>query len=78
MKKITETEFAAVFSELFEVNEPLNAQTDLSKYVKDSIDLGELIAVLKERHGVEPQDMQLFKTRTALRDVLAIFNHESE
>jgi acyl carrier protein len=74
--KITESQLVDVVSELFLVDETLSAASDLSKYVKDSIDLGELIAVIKERHGVVPRDTRLFKTNSKLGDVLKIFNHE--
>lgn len=74
--KISQENLVAALSELFPVQEQLVEMSDLAKYIKDSIDLGELVAVIKERHGVTPKDMQLFKTHTRLGDVLKIFNHE--
>ena len=76
MKTLTREGFISILEELFAVEEPLTGDTDLSRYIRDSIDLGELIAVVKERHGVEPADLQAFKTLTALDDVFAIFTHE--
>lgn len=65
-----------VIQELFVVPTALTGTSDLAAYIKDSIDLGELIAVVKERYDVAPQDMQLFKTRSTLGDVTKIFNNE--
>lgn len=76
MAKITNEQFIEVIEELFAVSAPLTAESDLAAYVKDSIDLGELIAVVKERYGIVPQNMQLFKTHSKLGDVAKIFNHE--
>jgi len=76
MSKITQDEFVRVFESLFSIENPLTSETDLSLYIRDSIDLGELIAVLKETYGVTPQDVSLFKTNTQLADVVRIFNHE--
>jgi acyl carrier protein len=76
MKKLTSKELADTLNTLFAVKEPLSPDTDLSLYIRDSIDLGELIAVLKEEYGVVPQDMELFKVHTRFEAVLKIFNHE--
>lgn len=76
MKKLTNEQLAEVIKELFVVPVPLTAESDLSAYVKDSIDLGELIAVVKERYGAVPQDMQSFKTYTKLGDVAKIFDRK--
>jgi acyl carrier protein len=76
MTKLTNDQLAQVIKELFIVPVALTAESELSSYVKDSIDLGELIAVVKERYAVVPQDMQLFKTYSKLGDVAKIFNHE--
>lgn len=76
MTKLTNEQLADVIKELFIVPVPLTAESYLSAYIKDSIDLGEMIAVVKERYGAVPQDMQLFKTYTKLGDVAKIFNHE--
>ena len=63
-----------VLSELFEVDEGLlNDSYDLSTLIKDSIDLGELVAVLKNRYSVEPKDWESFKTNTSLIEVFSNF-----
>lgn len=74
MTKLTNEQLAEAIKELFVVQAPLTAESDLSQYIKDSIDLGELIAVIKERYGAIPQNMQSFKTCTKLEDVAKIFD----
>jgi len=69
-------ELASVLKSLFPVTEEIGPETDLSLYIKDSIDLGELLAVVKERYGVVVVDTQLFKTHSRFSDVLKIFNNE--
>ncbi len=76
MKKITLEEFIATLKILFSIEDELTEHTDLSLYIRDSIDLGEVIAVLKEDYGVTPQDSTLFKVHTRLGDIVKIFNHE--
>jgi acyl carrier protein len=76
MTTMTKDQFIEVLKELFSIQEVLTAESDLSLYIKDSIDLGELVAVLKEEHGVTPQDLSLFKIHSRLEDVWRIFNHE--
>ena len=77
MKTLSAEQLAEVVRELFLVQGVLDTDSDLSMYVKDSIDLGELIAVVKERYDLAPRDMQLFKLHTALGDVAQIFIHDS-
>lgn len=73
---MTQDQFIKVVRELFSIQETLTAESDLSPYIKDSIDLGELIAVVKAEYGVTPENLTLFRTHSRLGDVLKIFNHE--
>ena len=75
-KKRTERELASAIKLLFSVSEEVESDMDLSQYIKDSIDLGELIAVIKEQYGVSVSNLQLFKTYSRFSDVLKIFNNE--
>jgi|AntRauTorckE6833_2_1112554.scaffolds.fasta_scaffold305644_1 acyl carrier protein len=63
-----------VLSELFDVGElELDEEYDLSTLIKDSIDLGELVAILKQQYAVEPKDWDGFKTKTTLKEVFNNF-----
>lgn len=67
-------DFIEILSELFEVDKSvLSNEYDLSTLIKDSIDLGELVAVIKKRHDVSPKDWQMFKTETRLDEVFSNF-----
>jgi len=67
-------EFKAILANLFEVNmSDLNDEYDLSVLIKDSIDLGELVAILKSRYDVSPKNWESFKVETKLKDVFANF-----
>lgn len=67
-------EFKATLADLFEVNvSDLTDEYDLSVLIKDSIDLGELVAILKSRYSVEPKNWESFKVETKLQDVFANF-----
>lgn len=67
-------EFKATIADLFEVNiSDLNGEYDLSVLIKDSIDLGELIAILKSRYDVNPKNWESFKVETKLQEVFANF-----
>ena len=76
MHTLTLDEFVETLHQLFTIEDTLTVDTDLSLYIRDSIDLGELVAVLKEEYGVVPRDLELFKTTTRLGDVIEIFNHD--
>jgi len=52
--------------------------TDLSEYVRDSIDLGELLAVIRHRYGICPVRTNLFSEYSRFGDVLAIINNEKD
>lgn len=66
--------FKAVLAEVFAVNiSDLSDEYDLSLLIKDSIDLGELAAVLKSRYNVDPKNWESFKTETVLQDVFKNF-----
>lgn len=67
--------FRSVLSELFDVSvSELSEEYDLSQLIKDSIDLGELVAVLASRFAVEPVDWEAFKTKTTLEEVFSNFS----
>ncbi len=67
-------EFKAVLAELFEVNIiDLTEEYDLTVLIKDSIDLGEFVAILKSRYDVNPKNWESFKLETKLKDVFANF-----
>ena len=67
-------EFKVTLADLFEVNmSDLNDEYDLSGLIKDSIDLGELVAILKSRYSVEPKNWESFKIETNLQKVFANF-----
>jgi acyl carrier protein len=75
-KKITQSELVEVLQYVFETTQPMEETTDLSLYIKDSIDLGEVVAVVKNRYSIEPENKDLFRKYTSLKDVLKIFNNE--
>lgn len=67
-------DFKIVLGEIFEIDiQKLTDETDLSQYIKDSIDLGEVVALLKSRHKVEPKDWNAFKTSTLVKEVFQNF-----
>jgi acyl carrier protein len=67
-------DFKVVLGEIFTIDiQKLTDETDLSQYIKDSIDLGEVVAVLKSRHKVEPKDWNSFKTSTSVKEVFQNF-----
>jgi acyl carrier protein len=77
VKKILEIEeLIVIIREITDTQDAISLDTDLSKYIQDSIDLGELIAIVKHRHGIFVQDTRLFNDHILLKDVLKIFNHE--
>lgn len=75
-RKLNEEELSTTIRSLFLVSDNITATTDLSQYIKDSIDLGELMAVVKEQYGITVSNVQLFKSYSSFSDVLKIFNHE--
>ena len=66
-------DFKKVLCEIFDVEDELDNDTNLELYIKDSIDLGELIAILKERHDVSPRDLDKFNENTRLIEVFNNF-----
>lgn len=67
-------ELKGVITELFEVDRVLlDDKYDLSTLIKDSIDLGELVATLKSKYSVEPKDWESFKNKTSLIEVFHNF-----
>ena len=58
------------------LKENLNESSDLSVYIKDSIDLGELLAVIKNQYAIEPKNKELFRKYKNLGDILKVINNE--
>lgn len=61
---ITRSEFIALLEELFEVPASSDGSLDLSDFIKDSIDVGELLSALKIRHETILQPNDFRKVRT--------------
>jgi acyl carrier protein len=61
---ITKNVFMALLEELFEVPPGSDGNLDLSDYIKDSIDVGELLSALKIRHQVILEPSYFRKVRT--------------
>lgn len=61
---ITRNEFIGLLEELFEVPADSEGSLDLSDYIKDSIDVGELLSALKIRYKtvLEPNDFRKVRT----------------
>ncbi len=61
---ITRNEFIALLEELFEVPASSDGSLELSEYIRDSIDVGELLSALKIRHQIilEPNDFRRVRT----------------
>lgn len=74
--KITQEDLIAALRYTFEIKEDLYCDTDLSLYIRDSIDLGELLAVIKNKHQVEPKNKALFMRYKKIGDVLKVINDE--
>lgn len=72
--RFTIQNFKGVLGEIFEVAlRDLSDEYDLSLVIKDSMDLGELVAVLKNRYAVEPINWEDFKVRTTVKEVFENF-----
>ena len=74
--KITSKDLIEVLRYIFETEEDLDESTGLTVYIKDSIDLGELLAVLKNRYAIEPKNKELFRKYKNLSDILKVINNE--
>ena len=74
--KITSKDLIEVLHYIFEIEEDLDDSTDLTIYIKDSIDLGELLAVIKNKYTIEPKNKELFRKYKNLGDVLKVINNE--
>lgn len=73
-KEFTIDTFKTIIAELFDAEAAiLTNDYDLAELIKDSIDLGELIAAVKTEYGLEPADFELFKTETKLQSVFTNF-----
>lgn len=72
-----EEEFKAILREIFTI--PLSCEieneTDLSEYIKDSIDLGEVLAVVRDRYNISPLRTDQFAHHARFTDVLALINN---
>ncbi len=74
--KITQSDLINILNFIFDIQEELNESSDLSLYIKDSIDLGELLAVIKNKYTIEPKNKELFRKYKNLGDVLKVINNE--
>lgn len=74
--KMTQDNLVEILNYIFDIQENLNESSDLSVYIKDSIDLGELLAVVKNKHTLEPKNKELFRKYKTLGDVLKVINNE--
>ncbi len=74
--KITQSDLINILNFIFDIQEDLNESSDLSLYIKDSIDLGELLAVIKNKYTIEPKNKELFRKYKNLGDVLKVINNE--
>ncbi len=61
---ITRDQFGALLEELFEVPQDSPDSLDLADYIKDSIDVGELLSALKLRYAtiLAPNDFRKVHT----------------
>jgi hypothetical protein len=73
---LTPEEFIAILRRIFNIDAKvtLSENTDLAQYIVGSIDLGELLAVLKEEKNIVPAKPELFSKYSKLGDVLAVIN----
>jgi acyl carrier protein len=74
--KIAQSDLINILNFIFDIQEELNESSDLSLYIKDSIDLGELLAVIKNKYTIEPKNKELFRKYKNLGDVLKVINNE--
>ena len=74
--KITQSDLINILNFIFDIQEDLNESSDLSLYIKESIDLGELLAVIKNKYTIEPKNKELFRKYKNLGDVLKVINNE--
>lgn len=73
-KEFTIEIFKSMLADLFDADvSTITDDYDLAELIKDSIDLGELIATIKAEYHLEPADLELFKTETSLQSVFANF-----
>jgi acyl carrier protein len=75
--KLSQENFIHILRNVFQISEEiiLSADTDLSEYIQDSIDLGELLAVLKQEYNITPINPEKFSQYSKLSDVLDVINH---
>ncbi len=73
---LTQEEFIAILRKIFNIDGAviISGSTDLAEYIVGSIDLGELLAVLKEEKNITPAHPELFSKYSTLSDVLAVVN----
>ena len=74
--KIVLEELIKTLRYVFEIEGDLSESSDLSEYIKDSIDLGELLAVIKNKYAIEVKNKELFRKYKNLDDVLKVINNE--
>lgn len=77
MNEVTEAELASLLRELFEIDSQLSGDTDLTTYINDSIDLGELLAALYERYNIRINPNS-FRNVFTLDQALAVINADEK
>lgn len=70
---MTEKTLRGILHHLFQVPLDISLDEDLVAYIQDSIDVGELVAELKEKHGIVVKITEFKHVRTLL-DVLVLLN----
>ena len=73
MDILTEEELVSLIREVFETKDHLRLDSDLTHYISDSIDLGEMLAALYEKYQVR-LNPTLFKKVYTLADALSVIN----
>jgi acyl carrier protein len=66
--KITKNDFLELLKELFDIPTNSEDSLDLIDYIKDSIDVGELLSILKIRYNIDIEPNEL-RSKTKLGDV---------
>ena len=72
---LTRDQFTTVLTELLDVPKGSPDTSDLGDYIQDSIDVGELLSVLKERYAVELEPNDFRKVHT-LGEVWALIGKQ--
>ena len=77
MKQITEEQFVDILHDTFEMSEKLHSDSELTFYIKDSIDLGELLAALYERYAIRINP-NMFRNVYTVGQALLVINSDGK